>query len=256
MLSASEPPRGGVSSEYQSCLTFETSHGSGSDEGSADDQPRGPEQLSPSPDEPGDGGESDDEHLGRRPPAESERETEQQQLAPARPLLEAKRQEDDGQAEDERRAVEAMRPRRLPDDVRGPDPEGACAETGVWFADRSDSNPPRQQGADREQHQRHGPEGLDARSGQREHPGCQELFVRPPIRLTPVESTELAIQDVARHHSRHRFVGVESSDGRAENPGSQDDPCCCEADDHRSDADSTHGGSYEGPGLDCIGAGR
>ena len=80
--------------------------------------------------------------------------------------------------------------------------------------------------------------------------------MRPSIRLTPVESTELAVEDVPRHHSRHRFVGVEGSDIRAENPGSEDDPYCCEADDHRSDADWTHGESYEGAGLDCIGAAR
>ena len=43
-LSAREPPRGGVSSEYQSCLTFETSHGSAPTRAAPTTEPRGPEQ--------------------------------------------------------------------------------------------------------------------------------------------------------------------------------------------------------------------
>ena len=93
MLSARDPPRGGVSSEYQSCLTFETSHGKRSDEGGGDHEPRGSKQLPPSPDEPRDRWESDHEDLRGGPPAEPERETEQQQLPPCRPLVETKRRE-------------------------------------------------------------------------------------------------------------------------------------------------------------------
>ena len=229
-----------------------------SDHGSADHEPRGSEQLSPSPDEPGDCGESNDEHLRRRPPAEPEREAEQQQVAACRPLVEAKREQHDGQTEHERHAVEAVCPRRLPDDVRGPDPERRPAPSRAYGSPtvltpiRHVSRAPtanRASGTDAE--------SLDARSGQREHPCCQERFLAAPITLTPVERTELAVQDVARHRSGHRFVRIEDAALQADDPDPEDDSCSREADDHRSDPDSAHAGSYDPDGVHtAVGAER
>ena len=183
------PPGGGGSSDHQSCRTFDTSHGSepttrpmsGSQASRSNSRRRQTSQAS--------AGRAITTTCGvAHQPSPSTRPS-RSEVAARPPLVEAEREQHDGQAEHDRRTVEAVCASRLPDDVRGPDPEDARPEPCVRLADGPDPDPPRQQRADREEQDRRCAERLDGGAGDGERERCQEHFLRAAVALTPVERT-------------------------------------------------------------------
>ena len=181
-------------------------------------RPEADERVAPHDEQPEHRGRRDQRELGRLPPAEPEHEPERRGVQARRPVAQAQHEQEREQREHERRAVEAVRPHRLPDGVRRPDPEERRRHARGRLADGATSDAPDEQRRDRKEHgrdelerQRRRPEDGEQRRGEKDLEGAA-------VRLPPVERAQLTVEHVPRHQPPDGLVGVQRAQRRRQQP--------------------------------------
>jgi hypothetical protein len=195
-------------------------------EARSEDVGQAPDDLAPRPDEPAERRQRDDRDLRARPEAAPEREPEQDEVAARHTLREAQHEEECCKTEEELAPVEAVRTRRLPDEVRRPDPEEEGGEHGALLVEHAQADPPDEQRGrgpqdddDETDRPRVEPEGPDERRG-------EELLLRAAVALAREERWQRAVHDPSRQEADDRLVRVERALRQEHGPNAAAEPGC------------------------------
>src|SRR3954447_20211581 len=144
-----------------------------------DDDGDAAQALASRGDEPAERGQRDDRDLRARPDAAAECEPEQHEVAARDALGQPKDEEQDCEAEDELRPVEAVRACRLPDEIRRPEPEEERRVDGAPRVEHAEADTPYEEAGDPPEH---ADDGADRPRVQAEHADerrGEELLLRP-----------------------------------------------------------------------------
>src|SRR5581483_3935482 len=163
----------------------------------------------------------DDRDLRARPETATEGEPERDEVEPGDPRVEAEDDEEDDEREDELGAVEAVRARRLPGEVRRPEPEEKRCEHRAPLVEDAKADAPDEHRRGRPEHDDDDADRPDPQPEAGDERRGEELLLRAPVALAGEEDGERPVEDAARQEPDDGLVGVERSLRQEHRPDAQ-----------------------------------
>ena len=114
-----------------------------------------------------------------------------------------------------------MGPRRLPVEVRRPDPEEHGCDRSAALVEHPQADPPDEDGRARPEGDDDRPDRRVCQAERRDERRGEERLLAAAVPLSREEDRERPVQDAPRHQPDHRLVGVEGTLRQEEGPHAQ-----------------------------------